>query len=114
VSASLSGPLFHGTIEDLAPGTTIKPRIKGGEAWATTNMDAAVRHTQDRLVYGLGQGNVRKDVSHGKVYEVEPIHIGKLEDPTIMTQTMSGTPDAVASRLGFVVKGQVASVLKHE
>jgi hypothetical protein len=102
---------FHGTIETLKPGDIIKPRISGGHAWASTDLNAVIDHTRDRTVTGLGVNYDEWPVHHGNVYEVEPRYEG---DPTLTNETMSGTEGAVASKLGFKVKSQVASVLGTE
>lgn len=110
MSAPLSGPLFHGTIETLKEGQQIRPRVDA-RAWATSDLQAAIEHTKDRTRSGLGERSGGEyPVHHGNIYEVEPIHIAGGIDPTIETQTMSGTKDAIASKLGFKVKRHVASV----
>jgi len=110
MSAPLSGPLFHGTIETLNEGQQIRPRSSTW-AWATTDLNAAVEHTKDRTRSGLGEKSGGEyPVHHGNIYEVEPIHIAGGADPTIQTETMSGTKGAIASQLGFKVKRHIASV----
>ena len=110
MSAPLSGPLFHGTIETLNEGQQIRPRT-GTWAWATSDLNAAVEHTKDRTRSGLGEKSGGEyPVHHGNIYEVEPIHIAGGVDPTIQTETMSGTHGAIASQLGFKVKRHIASV----
>lgn len=98
---NLSKQLFHGTIETLKPGDVIKPRTEYGTAWATSNMDYALKHTQDRVRSGYGANpGGEYPVHHGNVYEVEPMDEYKnAEDKTIF-----------AGR-AFKVKNQVASVL---
>ena len=114
MSAPLSGPLFHGTVETLKEGQQIRPRMDTW-AWATNDLNAAIEHTKDRTLSGLGQKpGGEYPVHHGNIYEVEPIHIAGGIDPTIKTETMSGTKGAVASSLGFKVKKHVASVLGPE
>jgi len=102
-----SKSFYHGTIEHISEGSRIVPGNDG--AFASTNLQGVISHTQDRLKTGLGRG-VRKDVHHGRIYEVEPYE----EDPTLEEATMSGTPDSVVSKIGFKVKQQVASVLKEK
>jgi hypothetical protein len=110
MSAPLSGPLFHGTIETLKEGQQIRPRT-GTWAWATSDLHAAIAHTQDRTRSGLGEKSGGEyPVHHGNIYEVEPIHVAGGVDPTIQTETMSGTQGAIASQLGFKVKKHIASV----
>ena len=104
---NLSAQLFHGTIETLKPGDWIKPRTPHGTAWATSDINAAVEHTQDRIQTGLGHGDKRLDVDHGNVYEVEKLPWGHYND-----KPFTATPGAVGSATGFRVKDQVASVLK--
>ena len=110
MSAPLSGPLFHGTIETLNEGQQIRPRT-GTWAWATSDLNAAIEHTKDRTRSGLGEKSGGEyPVHHGNIYEVEPIHIAGGVDPTMQTETMSGTKGAIASQLGFKVKRHIASV----
>lgn len=97
---------YHGTIENIPEGSIVEPRIKGGHAWATTDLNAAVSHTQRRIHSGIGKSNENKEVKHGKIYEVVPVDKDSVEEPG-----MSGTLGAVASRKGFKVSRQIASVL---
>jgi predicted transcriptional regulator len=106
---NLSKQLFHGSIEDIREGATITPRLKGGWAFATQSIEGAVAHTQTRLGTGMGVGDKSKSVSHGKIYEVEPMS----KDTSIGASEVSGIDNTVASRKGFKVKRQVASVLKN-
>ena len=101
---------FHGTIETLKPGDVIKPRISG-HAWASTDLPAVVEHTRDRTISGLGAADNDGEwpVHHGNVYEVEPVDPAAVEGPGL-----SATAGAVASKKGFKVKSQVASVLGTE
>jgi hypothetical protein len=103
------GSLYHGSIEDIREGATITPRLKGGWAFATQNIEGAVAHTQTRLGTGMGLGNESKNVSHGKIYEVDPIS----NDTSIGESEASGINSTIASKQGFKVKRQVASVLKR-
>jgi len=95
---------FHGTIETLKPGDVIKPRTEHGAAWATTDLDYALKHTQNRVVsgYGVKEGG-EYPVHHGNVYEVEP-----------MDEYKEGWDKTVFAGSQFRVKGQVASVLGQE
>lgn len=105
MSAPLSGPLFHGTIETLKPGDVIKDR-DGGHSWATSSLNYALKHTAERTRTGFGaRPGGEYPVHHGNIYEVEPI--GKMQEP----EESKGT---FASREGFKVKGQVASVIGPE
>lgn len=97
---------YHGTIENIPEGAVVEPRTKGGHAWATTDLKSAVEHTQKRIHSGIGKSDENKTVSHGKIYEVTPVDEGSVE-----TETMSGIKNAVASRKGFKVSRQIASVL---
>jgi hypothetical protein len=108
VSASdnLSSALFHGTIETLKPGDLIKPRTTGGAAFATPNLQHAEAHTQDRIQSGLGFDSVGKHPHHGNIYEVEPIGPNAHVDAS-----NKDFPGARSSKIGFVVKSHVASVL---
>ena len=97
---------FHGTIETLNPGDIIKPRYKNGTAWATSDLNYALQHTQKRVTdgYGINDGG-EYPVHHGNVYEVEPAEgdsYKEAHDKTIFTGN------------AFRVKGQVASVLGQE
>lgn len=113
-SQNLSKALFHGTIETLKEGQQIRPRMDT-HAWATSDLQAAIEHTHDRTISGLGERSGGEyPVHHGNIYEVEPIHIAGGIDPTIQTETMSGTKGAIASKIGFKVKRHVASVLGPE
>jgi hypothetical protein len=106
MSAPLSGPLFHGTIETLKPGDLVKPRYSGARAWATPSLEDAEKHTQDRISSGLGFDSVGKHPHHGNIYEVEPLA------PTLHSDASSTDfPGARSSNVGFVVKSHVASVL---
>jgi hypothetical protein len=106
MSAPLSGPLFHGTIETLKPGDLVKPRYSGARAWATPSLEDAEKHTQDRISSGLGFDSVGKHPHHGNIYEVEPLA------PTLHSDASSTDfPGARSSNIGFVVKSHVASVL---
>jgi len=94
---NLSAQLFHGTTATLKPGDTIKPKIDSSGrlrevAFATSNMDYAVKHAQSRVT--------SEGVHHGNVYELEP-------NPAAGQASHS----RYYSRTGFTVKGQVASVL---
>ncbi len=106
---NLSKQLFHGSIEDIKEGEIITPRLKGGWAFATQNIEGAVAHTQTRLGTGMGLGNKSKSVSYGKIYEVEPLS----KDTSLGASEVSGIDNTVASKEGFKVKRQVASVLKR-
>lgn len=108
MSAPLSGPLFHGTIETLKEGSTIKPRHEHDVAWATSRLDYALKHTQERTRtgYGANEGG-EYPVHHGNIYEVEPIH-------DTATNLMHSDKDAVYSKSGFRVKKHIASVLGPE
>lgn len=103
---NLSSALFHGTIETLKPGDLIKPRYEGAEAYATPNLQDAEKHTQDRIQSGLGFDSVSKNPHHGNIYEVEPIGPNAHQDAS-----SRDFPGARYSKIGFVVKHQVASVL---
>jgi len=101
VNQNLSHALFHGTIETLKPGDVIKPRTEHGVAWATSDMDYALKHAHDRARSGFGVNDGGEyPVHHGSVYEVEPVGEHRQEeDKTIFTSRQ------------FRVKGQVTSVL---
>jgi hypothetical protein len=107
MSAPLSGPLFHGTIETLPEGGEIKPRDKGDVAWATGRLDYAVKHAEERVRTGFGaKSGGEWPVHHGNIYEVEPI------DPKSVHHNESHPdPDAYYSTTGFRVKRQVASAI---
>ena len=104
MSAPLSAALFHGTIETLKPGDVIKPRTEHGTAWATSDLDYALKHTQNRVVQGYGANDGGEyPVHHGNVYEVEPMDEYKeAHDKTIFAGS------------AFKVKNQVASVLGQD
>lgn len=106
---NLSQQLFHGSIEDIREGATITPRLKGGWAFATDSLEGAIAHTKTRLGTGMGLGDYSKSVSHGKVYEVEPLP----NDESVGRSEASGIGGAIASKKGFKVKRQIASVLKN-
>ena len=106
---NLSKQLFHGSIEDIKEGAIITPRTKSGHAFATESFGGAVAHTQTRLGTGMGLGDKSKNVSHGKIYEVEPFP----NDTSMEEAAFSGIVKTVASKNGFRVKRQVASVLKN-
>jgi hypothetical protein len=97
---------YHGTIENIPEGSLVEPRTKGGHAWATTDLNSAVEHTQKRIHSGVGQSDENKTVNHGKIYAVVPV-----DERSVETETMSGIKNAVASRKGFKVSRQIASVL---
>lgn len=99
-SDHLSKQLFHGTIETLKPGDVIK---SDGVSWATSSMDYALKHTAERTRTGFGERpGGEYPVHHGNIYEVEPL--GAMQEP----EESKGT---FASKEGFRVKGQVASVI---
>lgn len=104
-------PMYHGTIETLKPGDLITPRQRGGYAWATVHMPAAIEHTKDRAIHGLGATPDAWPVHHGNVYEVEP---ADPNDESLTGNTMAATRGSVASEVGFKVKRQVASVLGED
>lgn len=97
---------YHGTIENIPEGGVIEPRTERGHAWATKDLHAAIQHTQSRIGTGMGKSDTSKSVSHGKIYEVTPVDSKSVEEPGL-----SGTSGAVASRKGFKVSRQIASVL---
>ena len=70
---NLSHQLFHGTIESLPEGSLISPLHKGANAWATSDLNYAIKHTSDRVSTGLGLSSEGQHPHHGNVYEVEPI-----------------------------------------
>ena len=101
-SDHLSQQLFHGTIETLKPGDIIKDRGVGA-AWATSSLDYALKHASERTRTGFGaRPGGEYPVHHGNVYEVEAL--GSLHEP----EESKGT---YASREGFQVRKQIASVL---
>jgi hypothetical protein len=100
---------YHGTIEHIPEGSTITPRTKSGWAFATTDLNGAISHTQTRIGTGMGKGDQSQSVNHGKIYEVEPIE----GDETFSKADDSGISGAVASKKGFKVTRQIASVLKE-
>jgi hypothetical protein len=100
-SDNLSQQLFHGTIETLKTGDVITPRTEGGTAWATTDLDYALKHAKHRVSSGYGANDGGEyPIHHGNVYEVEPMDEYKEKhDKTIFAGS------------AFKVKSQVASVL---
>lgn len=106
MNQNLSRALFHGTIETLKEGDRITPGGTDSHAWATSDLNYALEHAQGRTKSGFGAntGNGGEwPVHHGNVYEVEQI------DPDEHEHT--AMENAVASKKGFRVKRQVASVL---
>jgi hypothetical protein len=103
---NLSRELFHGSIEDIKEGATITPRLKNGWAFATDSLEGAIAHTQTRLGTGMGLGNESKSVSHGEVESLP-------NDESVGRSEASGIGGAIASKKGFKVKRQIASVLKN-
>ena len=101
---------YHGTIENLQPGSIIKPRDERTSAWATSNLQGAVKHTLDRIHSGLGQSSEGQHPHHGNVYEVEPLE----NDSTFAQSPNRDFPEAVSSKQGFRVSRQVASVLNPD
>ena len=100
--------LYHGTIETLPEGGIIKPRDAHDVAWATSRLDYALKHAQERTISGYGERSGGEyPVHHGNVYEVEP-----LDD--VQSNMMHSDKDAVYSKTGFKVKKHVASVLGPE
>ena len=99
---------YHGTIENIPEGTMVTPRRANDWAWATNNLSGAIDHTRTRIGTGMGRGDKSQAVTHGNIYEVEPVK----GDETLSPPGESGIPGAVASRVGFKVKKQIASVLK--
>lgn len=94
MNQNLSHVLFHGTTADLKPGDIVKPKNTGRRsvAYATSNMDYAINHAQDRVT--------SEGAHHGNVYELEP-------NPAAGEASYS----RYYSEKGFVVKSKVASVL---
>lgn len=102
---NLSHQLFHGTIETLKPGDVIRDP-DGRASWATSKLDYALRHTAERTRTGFGaRPGGEYPVHHGNIYEVEPL--GDMHEP----QDSEETKGTFASKAGFRVKGQVASVI---
>ena len=105
---NLSSALFHGTIETLKPGDVIRPRTEHGTAWATSDLDYALKHTQHRTTTGMGERDGGEyPVHHGNVYEVEPA------EGTEFPKNAYGDKTIFAGR-AFKVKSQVASVLGQQ
>ena len=103
MNQNLSHALFHGTIETLKPGDIVKPRTEHGTAWATSDMDYALKHAHDRARSGFGVNpGGEYPVHHGNVYEVEPVG-EHAAHPTEEKGIFIGKQ--------FKVKHQVASVL---
>jgi hypothetical protein len=69
-------------------------------------MQDAEKHTKDRISSGLGFDSVGKHPHHGNIYEVEPIGPNAHSDAS-----SKDFPGARSSKIGFVVKNHVASVL---
>ena len=110
---NLSHQLFHGPIETLKPGDVIKD-TEGSPTWATPNMDYALAHTLDRTRSGFGVApGGEYPVHHGNIYEVEPVDGESHEDMSSLAKALSPTEPSsnLASKSGFRVKRQVASVL---
>jgi hypothetical protein len=105
---NLSSALFHGTIETLKPGDVIKSRTEHGTAWATSDLDYALKHAQSRVISGYGANDGGEyPVHHGNVYEVEPA------EGTEFPKNAHGDKTIFAGK-AFKVKGQVASVLGQD
>ena len=105
-SDHLSKALFHGSIEHIPTGTVIKPRDEMSKAWATPNMDDAIKHTRNRIESGLGFGSEGQHPHHGHIYEVTPI--------TDEDASSKDFPGARSSKTGFIVNAHVASVLNPD
>jgi hypothetical protein len=111
MSSPLSHQLFHGTIETLKPGAVIKPLEEGKNVWATKSFDYAQKHTTDRISSGLGFSSTGQHPHHGNIYEVEPLPADAVQSDN---PELLGDKNTVVSKKGFVVKGQVASVLNPD
>ena len=107
--------LYHGTVHPFEPGDVITPKEKGGHAYATPDIDYALRRAKESVNFswedakkvnptwntpGGKQYDEYKAETPPKVFEVRPI----------------GTPEAtgdfedegnVKSKLGFTVVRQV-------
>ena len=103
---NLSSALFHGTIETLKPGDVIgQNRV----AFATGNMDYALKHTSERVRSGLGdKPGGEYPVHHGNVYTVEPLGATESDPDSELGATNVRTTG------GLRVTGHVASVLGPE
>ena len=101
---------YHGTIEHIPEGSTVTPRNDNGWAFATTDLQGAIAHTKTRIGTGMGRDDKSKSVNHGNLYEVEPME----GDDTFGPVGISGISGSVASKKGFKVTKQIASVLKDK
>ena len=97
MSAPLSRPLFHGTLESLKIGSNVEPRT--GWSWAHEDPLAAANHTRNRL-NGFGEDSRQSDqgVLFGNVYEVEE----HKDDDSI--EQNANAKGVVTSKKGFKVK----------
>jgi hypothetical protein len=105
MSSPLSHQLFHGTIETLKPGDVIRPRTEHGAAWATSDLEYALKHAHERARTGFGdKPGGEYPVHHANIYSVEPVGSTRESDEP-------HNKGAYMSKEGFRVTGQVASVL---
>jgi hypothetical protein len=108
-------PLFHGTVHPFAPGDVVAPRERGGDAYATPDIDYAHRRAKEAVNFSwedAKKANPTWNTPGGKQYDEYKAETS----PKVFEVRPIGTPEAtgdfedegnVKSKHGFTVVRQV-------